>query len=92
MSGVLIASYGGASAQRFECSRAGCRAVAHWAIQWRNPKIHELGRHKTWLACDEHLDYLRDFLSARSFPVDVLPVSSLKTDEASRGDQAGELK
>ncbi len=78
MSGVLAASLGGAPAQAFECSRAGCRAEATAAIRWRNPKIHAADRRKTWLACDEHLEYLRDFLSARSFPVEILAVSDLE--------------
>jgi hypothetical protein len=53
------------------CSRAGCREAAAWRIDWRNPKIHSADRVKTWLACDEHVDYLREFLAARSFPVRV---------------------
>lgn len=53
------------------CSRAGCRAAATWRIDWRNPRIHRADRVKTWVACAEHRDYLRDFLAARDFPVDV---------------------
>ena len=53
------------------CSRAACRESAAWRIDWRNPKIHTADRVKTWLACDEHVDYLREFLAARSFPVRV---------------------
>ncbi|WP_246150072.1 hypothetical protein [Agromyces intestinalis] len=52
------------------CSRAGCSAAATWRIDWRNPRIHTGDRFKTWLACDEHVDYLRGFLEARSFPVE----------------------
>ncbi|MBN9612539.1 MAG: hypothetical protein J0H64_03595 [Actinobacteria bacterium] len=62
-----------------ECSRAGCRSEAHWAILWRNPKIHTVERRKTWLACKDHLDYLREFLAARSFPLSVMTVSELDT-------------
>lgn len=54
-----------------ECSRAGCRDTAVWAIRWRNPRIHTADRRKTWVACDEHVAYLREFLSARDFPVEV---------------------
>jgi hypothetical protein len=54
-----------------QCSRAGCRASASWRIEWRNPRIHPEDRRKTWVACDEHVDYLRDFLAARDFPVQV---------------------
>ncbi|MGX1702402.1 hypothetical protein [Microbacterium sp. NPDC055357] len=53
------------------CSRAGCRATARWRIDWRNPRIHAEDRRKTWVACDDHVAYLREFLSARSFPLDV---------------------
>ncbi|MCC2032007.1 hypothetical protein [Microbacterium allomyrinae] len=63
------------------CSRAGCRAPAAWRIDWRNPRIHTEGRTKTWVACDEHRDYLREFLAARSFP---LTVTALSPAEAPR--------
>lgn len=56
------------------CSRAGCRADASWRIDWRNPRIHGAERRKTWVACDEHVGYLREFLAARSFPLDVAPL------------------
>lgn len=77
MSGVLAASLGGGPAQTYECSRAGCRSAASHAILWRNPKIHTPDRRKTWLACDEHFDYLREFLGARSFPLEVVTVAEL---------------
>jgi hypothetical protein len=51
------------------CSRAECQAQAEWDINWRNPRIHSIDRVKTWLACDEHRDFLRDYLTARDFPV-----------------------
>ncbi|GAA2015544.1 hypothetical protein [Microbacterium ulmi] len=57
--------------EQAECSRAGCRAQARWRIEWRNPRIHSEDRRKTWVACDEHVAYLRDFLAARDFPVAV---------------------
>jgi len=57
------------------CSRAGCSDTATWRIEWRNPKIHTADRVKVWLACDEHVDFLREFLAARDFPVNVLAVS-----------------
>lgn len=82
MSGVLGASLGGAPAERFACSRAGCREAASWALRWRNPKIHTPERRKIWLACDEHLDVLRDFLAARDFPLDAVPVSELEGGES----------
>lgn len=62
------------------CSRAGCRLGARWRIDWRNPRIHDAARRKTWVACDEHVAYLREFLAARDFPVTVAPL----TTEAAR--------
>ena len=59
-----------------QCSRAGCRASARWRIDWRNPRIHGADRTKSWVACDEHRDYLREFLAARDFPVAVHPLGS----------------
>lgn len=84
MSGLLTGALGGALPQTHECSRAGCGAMAVWAIHWRNPKIHAAGRRKTWLACEEHLEYLREFLGARSFPLEVQPMDELleANDEA----------
>lgn len=56
---------------RYECSRAGCREQASWRIGWRNPRIHTADREKVWLACDDHCEFLREFLAARNFPLDV---------------------
>lgn len=53
------------------CSHSGCVQGAKWQILWRNLKIHSEDRVKTWLSCDEHQQFLRDFLSARNFPVTV---------------------
>ena len=58
------------------CSRAGCRTAAAWNVNWRNPRIHSSDRVKVWLACDEHADYLRDYLEARDFPVLVTPLDT----------------
>jgi len=55
------------------CSRAGCRSDAAWLVVWRNPRIHGTERRKTWAACDEHVDYLREYLAARDFPVHTEP-------------------
>nr|WP_314844121.1 hypothetical protein [uncultured Microbacterium sp.] len=52
-----------------ECSRAGCRDVATTQVVWRNPRIHAADREKIWLACDEHVTFLHDYLAARDFPV-----------------------
>lgn len=42
-------------------------------VVWRNPRIHAADRRKVWLACDEHVDYLHDYLADRQFPVAVQP-------------------
>ena len=64
----------GAEPDGLICSRAGCLEDAAWRIEWRNPKIHTEDRVKVWLACDEHVDYLAEFLLARSFPVRRRPI------------------
>lgn len=64
------------SDERVMCSRAGCRADASWRIDWRNPKIHSADRRKSWTACDDHVGYLREFLAARSFPLDVVAMEA----------------
>lgn len=53
------------------CSRAGCRDTATTSIVWRNPRIHTGDRQKVWLACDEHRDFLSEYLRSRDFPVTV---------------------
>ena len=58
------------------CSARGCGAAAAYDLQWNNPKIHPPARHKHWLACAEHRDSLGQFLSARGFLRETLPLSS----------------
>jgi hypothetical protein len=48
------------------CSRAG----------WRNPRIHSLDRVKVWLTCDDHAEFLYDYLAGRDFPVVVVPLGT----------------
>lgn len=57
------------------CSRARCVEDAAWKVNWRNPRIHGPERVKVWLACDEHRDFLAQYLAERSFPVHVTPVT-----------------
>jgi hypothetical protein len=71
-----------------ECSRAQCREAATWRLDWRNPRIHTVDRVKTWLACDEHVDYLREFLAARDFPLTVSSVDA--PQDNARQDNAPE--
>lgn len=63
-----------------ECSRAACRESAVWRIEWRNPRIHDATRRKVWLACGDHVDYLREFLAARDFPLEVLGIDDPPAD------------
>lgn len=53
------------------CSSAGCTAAARHAIHWRNPRIHDTDRVKTWAACADHRDTLSEWLRSRGFPVSV---------------------
>jgi hypothetical protein len=55
------------------CSARGCQARAVHELRWNNPRIHTPDRRKVWLACDEHLPSLSDFLSARGFLREVVP-------------------
>lgn len=57
------------------CSAKGCRARADFDLQWNNPRIHTADRRKHWLACGQHREQLRGFLSARGFLRDLLPLS-----------------
>jgi hypothetical protein len=56
------------------CSAKDCRRPASYDLQWNNPKIHTADRRKHWLACDAHRESLAQFLSARGFLKEVLPL------------------
>ena len=60
----------------WQCARAGCVSDASWQVNWRNPRIHTLARIKVWVACDEHVEFLRDYLDSRGFPVVVTPLGT----------------
>ena len=62
------------------CSAKGCQQPAVWAVVWNNPKLHTPDRRKSWLACDEHRQQLADFLTARRFLLDVVPVAEAPED------------
>lgn len=47
------------------CSRKACRTDASWQLLWNNPKIHTPERRKIWLACDDHREWLEDYLQTR---------------------------
>jgi hypothetical protein len=79
---------GGGELGQHTCSRAGCVRGAVWRLEWRNPKIHTADRVKVWLACQEHVTYLRDFLAARDFPLNVVAIAEAPTHAAdNRGQQ-----
>ena len=73
-----LASGGGPdAADELICSARGCRDDATWGLLWNNPRLHTPDRRKVWLACDEHRDHLAQFLDARGFLRDTVPVSEL---------------
>jgi hypothetical protein len=47
------------------CSARGCTAPATADVRWNNAKIHPPERRKHWLACADHTESLRAYLSAR---------------------------
>jgi hypothetical protein len=64
------------------CSARGCRRDARWQLRWRNPRLHTEDRRKVWTACDEHRESLGDFLSARGFLREVVPIETGTADLA----------
>jgi hypothetical protein len=58
------------------CSAKGCENTAINELRWNNPKIHKPTRRKVWLACAEHQQHLEQFLGARQFLKEVVPVGS----------------
>jgi hypothetical protein len=58
------------------CSRKACRSGASWQLLWNNPKIHTPERRKTWLACDEHRDWLEDYLQTRGLWKQTVPLET----------------
>lgn len=49
------------------CSRKGCDAEPQWCLVWNNPKIHAPERKKIWLSCENHRQWLENFLKQRQF-------------------------
>jgi hypothetical protein len=60
------------------CSGKGCSATATCGLLWNNPKIHGPERRKVWLACDDHREYLSEYLAVRGFLKQVVPVADLE--------------
>lgn len=73
----MIADRPGEAAEPLRCSRRGCGLTAVWALVWNNPRVHSPERRKVWLACDEHRQWLADYLDARGFLREVVPAASL---------------
>ncbi|WP_331716254.1 hypothetical protein [Occultella aeris] len=67
------------------CSAKGCRQEAAWALRWNNPKLHTADRRKTWLACPDHRLHLENFLGARSFLRETIPVADLPPESGVGG-------
>lgn len=63
--------------EALQCSAKGCRADATRAILWNNPRLHTPKRRKTWLACEEHLVSLREFLTLRSFYISDVDIDEI---------------
>ncbi|WP_232832039.1 hypothetical protein [Nocardiopsis sp. FIRDI 009] len=61
------------------CSRRGCQADAVWALVWNNPKLHTPDRRKVWTACEEHREYLSNFLDIRGFLREVVPLDEYRS-------------
>lgn len=66
------------TATNAHCSRRGCRAPADWALVWNNPKLHTPDRRKVWVACDEHREYLANFLGMRGFLRETVPMDEFE--------------
>ncbi|MCL2466713.1 MAG: hypothetical protein FWF02_03070 [Micrococcales bacterium] len=59
------------------CSARRCTAEAAWGLLWNNPKLHTPDRRKVWMSCDDHADYLTEFLQLRGFLMSVVEVDDL---------------
>ena len=57
------------------CSARDCQQLASWVLAWNNPRIHTPERRKTWTACDEHREFLADFLGRRGFLKETMPLA-----------------
>jgi hypothetical protein len=72
------------------CSARGCQAEATWSLLWNNPKLHGPERRKSWLACDRHRESLEEFLRARGFLRDTVPVDDPRAGGAGHADEVGQ--
>lgn len=68
---------GPAAGEEMVCSARGCRADGVWGLRWNNPRLHTADRRKVWLACGDHRAHLEQFLGARGFLRETVPVAEL---------------
>lgn len=71
-----IAKLGESGPEELICSSRGCPVSAVHQIEWNNPKLHTPDRRKIWLACEAHESTLRQFLDARGFYRQTVPLSA----------------
>ncbi|PWV54795.1 hypothetical protein [Nocardiopsis sp. L17-MgMaSL7] len=79
----------GNTAPDTHCSRRGCRAAAEWALVWNNPKLHTPDRRKVWVACDDHREYLANFLGLRGFLRETVPLAEFLDGDGGDAGQHG---
>ncbi len=72
------------------CSARQCEKDATGAIVWSNPKIH-YGRTKTWLCCEDHRQFLTEYLAYREFPTRYEELSTFLAVQQS-GEHEARLK
>lgn len=60
--------------ERDICSRKACKQNAVWRLLWNNPRIHTPERRKVWLACNEHCQWLEEYLTVRGLWKQTLPL------------------
>ena len=63
----MLPSEGPEPGETPQCSAKGCRHDAVHVLVWNNPKLHTPGREKNWVACEDHLGSLSQFLELRGF-------------------------
>ncbi|MCA4131504.1 hypothetical protein [Arthrobacter sp. M4] len=72
-----------------QCSRKACRSAATWQLLWNNPRIHTPDRRKVWLACDEHREWLEDYLQTRGLWKATMPFVDGSSIEAASDSAHG---
>ncbi|MGO1181979.1 MAG: hypothetical protein ACTHZ5_05770 [Micrococcaceae bacterium] len=60
-----------------QCSRRGCTDDAQWKVLWNNPRIHTPERRKVWLACENHREWLCEYLESRGLLKSCEPLTEM---------------